>query len=380
VLKDKISLVKQVKKQNTKLTANDVKNEIMMDEMAELRQEIAEVRKEKAVLSYLFSNATKQFNCSETASDTTLVELELLKDELKAERKDKKQMLETLSEEIADLKMNCSNDEEPKRKVVLQKSIPQNSEVPSVRTALLSTNAEFTCQEGEPRYSVEDMSFKLVESLNLGTEPPDLVCDIDCDRNTWIVIQRRLNGSLEFNCNFEEYKNGFGSLNHEFWLGLEAIHHLTKNNKYKLRIDLEDWKGIKWFAEYDEFSVGHGDGYELNVHGYHGNIKSYSVYSFERLSGMRFTTKDKDQDKWRYNCASYRYNNKYIHSGGGGWWYQSCSQMNLNGKYYDSQNLGEVFNANPSHSDGMFWNTNKPTGMLSKYSFKTSQMKIRLKD
>ena len=28
-----------------------------------------------------------------------------------AERKDKKQMLETLSEEIADLKMNCSNDE-----------------------------------------------------------------------------------------------------------------------------------------------------------------------------------------------------------------------------------------------------------------------------
>ena len=77
---------------------------------------------------------------------------------------------------------------------------------------------------------------------------------------------------------------------------MEAIHHLTKNNKYKLRIDLEDWRGIKWFAEYkwvknkfknnsflkynlffySEFSVGHGDGYELNIHGYHGNIKSYS--------------------------------------------------------------------------------------------------------
>ena len=76
---------------------------------------------------------------------------------------------------------------EPKRTVIVQKSIPQNSEIASVRTALLSSNAEFTCQEGQSRYDVKEMSLKLIESLNLGTEPPDLVCDVDCDRNTWIV-------------------------------------------------------------------------------------------------------------------------------------------------------------------------------------------------
>ena len=41
------------------------------------------------------------------------------------------------------------------------------------------------------------------------------------------------------------------------------------------------------------------------------------------VNGMRFSTKDKDNDRWAYgNCAQ---------TYGGGWWFNRCGQTNLNG-------------------------------------------------
>jgi len=48
----------------------------------------------------------------------------------------------------------------------------------------------------------------------------------------WTVIQRREDGTVDFYRNWEEYKNGFGNQNGEFWLGNEQIYQITNQGKY----------------------------------------------------------------------------------------------------------------------------------------------------
>jgi len=48
----------------------------------------------------------------------------------------------------------------------------------------------------------------------------------------WTVIQKRLDGSVDFYRNWTEYRRGFGQPEGEFWLGNERIHQLTDQGKY----------------------------------------------------------------------------------------------------------------------------------------------------
>ena len=78
------------------------------------------------------------------------------------------------------------------------------------------------------------------------------------------MIQKRLDGSVDFYRGWDDYKRGFGNLNGEFWLGLDKIHHLTKKPN-KLRVDLEDFSGNTAYAEYSSFGVGNeGSKYRLS--------------------------------------------------------------------------------------------------------------------
>ncbi|XP_067296622.1 microfibril-associated glycoprotein 4-like [Pseudorasbora parva] len=177
----------------------------------------------------------------------------------------------------------------------------------------------------------------------------------DEDNGGWTVIQRRMDGSVDFYRGWEEYKRGFGATEGEYWLGLENMHQLIRNRKYMLRVDLEDFTGRKGFAQYSTFSVGpETDGYKLQVSGFKDGAAgdSLSIHN-----GMKFSTFDKDQDTYDGNCAK---------MWSGAFWYLGCYYTNPNGLY-----LGQ---GNTRYAVGIVWSSWKNDYRVSMKFF---SMKIR---
>jgi len=67
----------------------------------------------------------------------------------------------------------------------------------------------------------------------------------------WIIITQRLGYAFNWNLSWADYKAGFGSIDADFWLGLEKIHLLTSFQPYRLRIEMQQQSTDLWFsAEY----------------------------------------------------------------------------------------------------------------------------------
>ena len=92
----------------------------------------------------------------------------------------------------------------------------------------------------------------------------------------WTVFQRRMDGSVNFYRNWTDYKNGFGDLNGEFWLGLDKINRLSQSGQKVLRVDLGDFSNNKRHAVYNTFAVsGETEKYKLTVGSYSGKCKPF---------------------------------------------------------------------------------------------------------
>ena len=104
-----------------------------------------------------------------------------------------------------------------------------------------------------------------------GGKAIQVLCDMTTEGGGWTVFQRRLDGSVDFLLDWEFYKNGFGDLSGEFWLGNDNLHRLTTNADVILRIDLEDFDGNITHAEYSTFKVADEvDKYRILLGGYNG--------------------------------------------------------------------------------------------------------------
>ncbi|XP_071835356.1 uncharacterized protein [Apostichopus japonicus] len=86
-------------------------------------------------------------------------------------------------------------------------------------------------------------------------EPFEAYCDNDLDSGGWTVLQRRRSDSVNFNRNWKDFRNGFGFLGSEFWIGNEKIAVLTNQKRYQLRMDFENVAGDTYFVTYDEFRI-----------------------------------------------------------------------------------------------------------------------------
>ncbi|XP_069114323.1 microfibril-associated glycoprotein 4-like [Argopecten irradians] len=83
----------------------------------------------------------------------------------------------------------------------------------------------------------------------------DVYCDMDTLGSGWTVIQQRFNDSQDFDKNWEDYKQGFGSPYGEYWIGNENMYLLTSSDSYELRIEMEDDSGVSKYAAHSTFSI-----------------------------------------------------------------------------------------------------------------------------
>ncbi|XP_071947177.1 fibrinogen-like protein A [Antedon mediterranea] len=109
----------------------------------------------------------------------------------------------------------------------------------------------------------------------------------------WTVIQRREDGSENFYRTWTEYKEGFGNVHSEFWLGNEHIHRITADGNFELLIELTDHLNVMKIARYSHFRVGsERSGYTMINSGYTGTAVDEMAYH----SGQQFTTSNNDND------------------------------------------------------------------------------------
>ena len=143
-------------------------------------------------------------------------------------------------------------------------------------------------------------------------------CDTSNGGGGWLVVQKRQDGSVDFNRTWLEYEDGFGMLTGEFWYGLKALHCLTGQGGWEMRMDIKLANGTNIILQYEQFKVASAkDKYKLTVGGFQGTTTDPMAYH----NGMNFTAKDNDNDLSSNNNCALAYG---LDEPIGGWWYRSC--------------------------------------------------------
>ncbi|CAG2186809.1 Angiopoietin-related protein 1,Ficolin-1-A,Angiopoietin-1,Fibrinogen C domain-containing protein 1,Ryncolin-1,Tenascin-N,Angiopoietin-related protein 7,Angiopoietin-related protein 6,Ficolin-3,Fibrinogen C domain-containing protein 1-B,Fibroleukin,Fibrinogen-like protein 1,Ficolin-1,Ficolin-1-B,Angiopoietin-4,Tenascin-R,Ryncolin-2,Techylectin-5B,Fibrinogen C domain-containing protein 1-A,Microfibril-associated glycoprotein 4,Fibrinogen-like protein A,Ryncolin-3,Fibrinogen gamma chain,Angiopoietin-2,Ficolin len=169
------------------------------------------------------------------------------------------------------------------------------------------------------------------------------------------VFQRRLNGKVSFKRGWSDYKDGFGTLKSEHWLGNEKLHNLTSQGSYELLITMEDFSNENRYAKYTDFNIGdEKTRFKMTFVTYTGDAGD----SLAHHNGRKFSTEDQDNDDHSGSCAKWHK---------GGWWYGSCHTANLNGLYLAGGDSASTVNIN--------WKAWKGYN----YSLKATTMMIRRK-
>uniref|UniRef100_A0A8C7M740 Angiopoietin 1 n=1 Tax=Oncorhynchus kisutch TaxID=8019 RepID=A0A8C7M740_ONCKI len=195
-----------------------------------------------------------------------------------------------------------------------------------------------------------------IYTININAQETKKVhCNMETAGGGWTIIQRREDGSLDFQKTWKEYKTGFGMVSAEHWLGNEFVYLLTSQRQYALRVELTDWDGHQAFSLYDRFHI------DSEKRNYRLFLKSHSGTAGRQSSmvihGADFSTKDMDNDNCMCKCALMLT---------GGWWFDACGPSNLNGMYFTKgQHVGKL--------NGIKWHYFKGPS----YSLRATTMMIR---
>ncbi|OWF35001.1 Ficolin-1 [Mizuhopecten yessoensis] len=148
-----------------------------------------------------------------------------------------------------------------------------------------------------------------------GINSVNTLCDME--NGGWTVFERRFIGNVDFMLEWDAYRQFFGSLNGDFWLGLDYLHALTVADS-DIYFDFTTSANQPFYARYHNFSVADNHTlfkismssvYEITPE--YSNIRNGGFYDH---NNMYFSTPQHDNDISATNCASTR----------GAWWWNKC--------------------------------------------------------
>jgi len=188
-----------------------------------------------------------------------------------------------------------------------------------------------------------------VYQITLPGGPKNVRCNMEVDGGGWLVFQHRFNGTVDFDVGWEMYKNGFGSVDGEFWLGNDLLHKLTTLHESELNIHAGRFTGESHFTKYSSFFVENESAF-YKLH-FGTRIVGIEAIGFNRL--QPFTTRDSNNGPFSGNCATYG------SFGYGGFWYNACSFFFPNSEYVHQEecpsNRGLIWSDWLSRTQSLKW-------------------------
>ncbi|XP_030839768.1 angiopoietin-related protein 2-like [Strongylocentrotus purpuratus] len=165
-----------------------------------------------------------------------------------------------------------------------------------------------------------------------------------CEKDDYVIIQRRTHLSVDFNRSWIDYLNGFGDLHGDHWLGLQKILRFTQNgNKtrsWKIMVTFEDGEVIGATFQARIYADFTGSFWHFNYEGIHFNstwrfhLRAPGIYPFATLGTYMINSSDSSLLSGEISCPVIC---------GGGWWYNTAQYRclgNINGILSASTNEG----------------------------------------
>ena len=106
------------------------------------------------------------------------------------------------------------------------------------------------------------------------------------DGGGWIVIQRRFDGSVDFNRDWNNYRDGFGDAKGEHWLGNEFIHQYTSAYSTEMMAEAIAFDGITASSKIQNFKLSN----EASKYIFEYDTCDGLCTNWETIEGKKFTT------------------------------------------------------------------------------------------